>query len=150
MIELKNKKKRIKPLLRVRKLQLDQEALALMQIQQVKKQKMDELMDNQRKYLNGVEQLNQHRQSMAQGMLLTVEESVDHIRNVWHLTLHQLKEIEQKERAQMANVLVAQRNLQAIEKLEERYGQGIALEEKRKEQQALDETAARLYMNPRI
>lgn len=149
MSELKIRKKRMKPLLKIRKIQLDQEALALMQIQQVKRQKMDELMENQRKYLDGVEKLNQHRQTLQQGMLLTVEESVDHIRNKWHLTLHQLREIEQREKAQMANVLVARKNLQAIEKLEERYGVGIAQEERRLEQQALDETASRLFVQQR-
>ncbi len=149
MSETKQKQKRMVPLIRVRQVQLDQESMVLAQIRQVKKQKMAELLENQRLYLEGVERLNKERMGTNHGHMLTLESSVDFVRNRWHVTLLQLREIEARENAQLANVMVAQRNLRALEKLKDRYGVMVNDEERLIEQKILDETAARLFSQSR-
>ncbi len=145
MDEFSKKVRRVKPVIRAREMQLDNEALILAAIKKEKTEAMQELKRFQFLYMSGVEQLNTERQSMHRDKLSTLESSVDHVKAEWYRSLKKLREIEQREKAQLAQLLVAERNLKSVEKLRDRYKDQFVEFQKVVEQKEIDSMAIRKF-----
>lgn len=139
------KSKRVEPLIKVRKIQLDHEASILNQIKQEKLHIVNELKHYQNLYMEGIEALNTERQSASHNKLEPLERSVDTAKAQWYRTLKLLQEIESKEQAQLHQVLSAERNLRSMEKLKERYDRQAQTHLKSLEQKTTDNAAIRAF-----
>lgn len=136
---------RMKPIVRVRKIQLDQESLELAKIRLEKTEKMKELRGHQREYMFGIDKLNAERASNAPKMLEVLENSVDYVKNRWQQCIRELRLIEERERAQIANTLTADRSLKSVQKLEDRYRFEARTVDVKREQKELDEIVLRKF-----
>jgi flagellar export protein FliJ len=136
---------RMKPIVRVRKIQLDQESLELAKIRQEKTEKMQELRGHQREYMLGIDKLNAERSASEPRMLEVLENSVDYVKNRWQHCIRELRLIEEKERAQIANTLTADRGLKSVQKLEDRYRFEARSADVKREQKELDEIVLRKF-----
>jgi len=147
--ELKEKLKRVKPLIKARKAQLDEESRHLEEIRQRKRAIATSLNEYQVKYLEGVERLNKERASPNRQHALTLEASVDHVKTRWYQSLKALREMESHEKAQLEYVRMAHTNLRAVEILQERYSGELAAAADKNEQKQLDEIALRRFWSDR-
>lgn len=136
---IKGKIKKTEILIRARKVQLQQETKLLMSIRDEKLQHLKELEQYQKSYISGIDTLNHERSSPNRSRLQTLEKSVDHSKSQWYRSMRQVKELEQKEKAQIQQVLVAQRNLKSIEIIRENYHTKLNQELKQQEQKTIDE-----------
>jgi flagellar biosynthesis chaperone FliJ len=149
MMNARRKVKRIKPLVRIRKNQLDQEVLVLIEIRQRKQLVLKELIHFQTQYMKGVEQLNIERQSPTRHMLSSLEQSVDYARARWFESYQKVQEAEREERAQLFQLRMAEKDLKSVQKLEERYEQNARTLAGAIEQKQLDESAIRNFTKER-
>lgn len=113
--------KRVKPLIKIRKNQLEKEAAELARIRQEKQACVQKLRFYQDQYMQGIEYLNAERQSTDRSRLAPLERSVDTAKSQWYQSLKDLRLIESQEKAQISQLIIAERNLKSLEKLEERY-----------------------------
>lgn len=146
---IKQKKKemnQLKPILHVRKAQLDQETTVLEDIRRTKLAALDELKKYQDMYMRGVEDLNRMRQNGEIDRLPTFESSVDHAKNKWYQSLKKVKGIEDQERAQVENVVVARKNLTSAEALNERLALDLLFLYKQHDQKENDEIAVQQFV----
>ena len=146
MSEFKEKIRKMEPICRARKVQLDLKTAELVKIRGQKAVKLDELSLNQQAYINGVHRLNEERQSSDHRMLSALEHSIDHVKSLWHKCLGELRQIEEQERLQLRQILVVQSEMKAAETLIERYQhqqQGLM---KKREQKSSDEHALRKFI----
>jgi flagellar biosynthesis chaperone FliJ len=134
---------KMRPLVKVRKIQLDRESMILADIRNEKRVKLQELKKNQQEYLQGIDRLNTERQCSDPKLLEVLESSVDYVKQRWYNCIRDLRVIEEKEKAQLANMMAADRNLKSVAKLEERYRLEFVASEQMKEQKFLDELAIR-------
>lgn len=149
MINARKKVMRIKPLVRIRKNQLDQEVLALIEIRQKKQAIMKELIHFQKQYMTGVENLNRERQSPTRTMLSSLEQAVDYARARWFESYQKVQETEREERAQLLQLRLAERDLKSVQKLEERYELNSRILANQTEQKQMDESALRGFAKER-
>lgn len=149
MIESARKNKKLEPLVKARKIQLDIEATRLAEIRRERLAREAELVSNQQQYLKGIEELNRERQSNNRSKLSTLEQSVDYIKMLWYSNLKELRRLELVEQAQLANVRVAETNLKVIEKLGVKYQEETAAHMQLREQKEIDAIALRTYMSQR-
>lgn len=146
---IKQKKKemnQLKPILHVRKAQLDQEAAVLEEIRRTKLQALTELKKYQDMYMRGVEDLNRLRQDGDIDRLPTMESSLDYVKSQWYQSLKKVKGIEDQERAQVENVVVARKNLTSAEALNERLALDLLTLYKQSEQKENDEIAVQQFV----
>jgi flagellar export protein FliJ len=143
MERLNKKIKRVKPLIRFREKRLLTETEALNKIRQVKLETIAKLKENQRLYLEGLKTLNHERQSGQSGRLLTLESSLDVVKNRWFESLKELRKVEEQEKIQIVQVMIAQKDVKTLEKLEDRYKEQLSTEIKKIEQKEIDEIALR-------
>ena len=143
MTRLNKKIKRVKPLIRFREVRLLHETEALADIRRQKADAMAKLKENQRLYLDGLKSLNHERQSGATGRLLTLENSLDFVKGRWCESLKDLRKIEEREKIQVVQVMVAQKDVKTLEKLEDRYREQSVAEMNHQAQKNLDEIAIR-------
>lgn len=149
MRELKDKAERIKPILKIRRAQLDQEAATLADIRKNKYAALEELRRFQSLYMKGVEELNQLRMNGELDQLPVVEQSLDHVKNKWYQSLKTVKSIEEQERIQVETLLSAQRNLKSIETLGARLAMDIAIYQRQMEQKEQDEGSVQKFNEKR-
>ena len=143
MQDPKLKLKKMRPVVRARKVMLDRESAILARIRESKVAKVSELRDRQASYLGGIDQINGERAKGTMSLLETLEAGVTKAKDDWYQCLRELREIEEKERQQLAETLDARKDLKAVEKLEERYQDESVIADNRKEQKELDEIALR-------
>ncbi len=141
MQDPKSKLSKMRPLVKVRKIQLDRETIALEEIRREKRDKLLQLKRNQQEYIQGIDRLNIERQTSDPKMLTVLESSVDFAKQQWYSCIRDLRLIEEKEKAQLANMLTADRNLKSVEKLEEKYRFEYTTAELKREQKFFDEMA---------
>ncbi|RYZ56335.1 MAG: hypothetical protein EOP07_12675 [Proteobacteria bacterium] len=141
MTSIARKIDKIEPLIKIRRLQLDQQLYIAQEIQIRKNAAKDELMRCQHMYIKGIDRLNQERQSPERKMLDALERSVDHAKSLWHKRLLDLRAVEAEERVQEQVVKLAYKNLKMLEKLDERYTVDLNEHLKKIEQKQLDEFA---------
>lgn len=141
----KDKLKRIGPLIKSRKRELESETSLLNNLKALKIKKIEELRENQRKYMSGVDQLNQDRSKGKIHSTTALGQSLDFVKEKWQQNLKQVHEIEKEEKMQLSKVLDAQRDLKSMEALEERYIGLIKQEEAVRQQKEQDELATRNF-----
>ncbi|WP_141731060.1 hypothetical protein [Oligoflexus tunisiensis] len=147
MTKPKQKMQKLQPLIKIRKLQLDQETAVLNRIQLKREEAAEALMQSQRTYIEGVEKLNRERQSSERKMLTALELGVDYAKAQWYQRLMTLRAVEEEERHQRLMVAEAQKRMKMLEHLDERYLEQHMKQMKIQEQKQLDEFA--ISMNRR-
>lgn len=147
MKELKAKIKRIKPLIKIRKNKVDKASFELLQIKIDKDRVQKELYNLQMQYLEYVQKLNEERQSADRANLILLEQNVDYLKQKWIQTLYRLKNLEKKEQQQMEILLQSKKDLNVIEKLQEKYQQQVAINIAAEEQKAIDQIAIRRFVD---
>ncbi len=145
MDEMSKKIKRVQPLIRTKQAHLDQESVALENIRSQKRQVMSELKKFERLYIKEIEKLNVERQSSSRDQLPLLEANVDQYKSIWYDKLRKLQELEQREKSQLHQVLIAKTELDSMTTLEERYVKQRLVTEQLKEQGTLDEAALRRF-----
>lgn len=145
MIELKEKIKKMKPIIKTKKNQLDQQTLLLSQIREHKLTALKQLDKYQREYIQGVESLNKARQSPQREQVDVLEASVDYVKSQWYRSLKEVRRMEEKERSQLGQVIIAQQSLKSIEHLKERYEQNLTEYMQKNERKQLDEVALQKF-----
>jgi flagellar biosynthesis chaperone FliJ len=144
MANLRYKTQKIQPLIKLRRMQLDQESMLLNQIQLKKYAAKQALASSQTMYMDGVEKLNKERQSPERKMLETLELGVDYAKAQWYQNLMQLRSLEDEEKKQRHEVEEAQRRMKMLEKLEERYHDQYTEQQKIIEQKQIDDFALQM------
>jgi flagellar export protein FliJ len=147
MAKPQQKIKRVQPVIRVKQAKVEAEAANLNLIRSEKIAVVAEMRENQRKYIDGIDQLNAQRASLNRELLAPLEDGLDYIKAKWFKLHRQVQDLEHQEKVQLSKLLAAQRDLKAIEKLEENYKDQFATEIRKNEQKAIDETAIRRYNN---
>ncbi len=141
MKDIQKKIKRIQPIVNIRRHEMEKEALALSNIRSQKLELVKTMRNHQQAYLHGIEQLNAARGSIDRKNLDVLENSVDFARDRWTDTFRQVQEIEKKEKNQLQQLTIAQRDLKIVEILNEKYHQEMSIEMNRKEQAEMNEVA---------
>jgi len=148
--EVKNKIKRMKPLVTTRKIERDIEAMRLQELRNEKTQAMKELKRYESLYIAGIDKINTERQSPNRTQLKALEDSVDHCKSKWYDQIRKLREIEIQEKSQIAQLVTAETGLKSMEKLQEKYQENLATLQRSSEQKETDETAIRMHQNKRF
>ena len=148
MSEARRKMLRIEPVIKVRKAKVDQEIIVLNQIRADKQAAVTDMRESQRKYMEGVDRLNRERGSTAREMLAPLEGTHDYIKNRGYSLYKRVQEIEQREKAQLFQIDLAERDLRAVEKLSEIYAEEFRNEMRRNDQKIMDEAALRKFSRP--
>jgi flagellar export protein FliJ len=143
--ELIKKRKRFEPILKIKKIELDREVLALERIKAQHVAAYASLMEKQRQYIEGVDTLNKLRQECDLTRLMTFECGLDSVKMKWHEAMQALREIQAEERFQMGVVLEAQKSLKSIEKMIEKYREDSRVLMEIHEQKELDEIATKKF-----
>ena len=149
MNELEFKRKRVEPLIRIRQNQLDKESLELMSIRREKVAAINTLREQQNQYSLGLQQINRLRQSSDPSNLNSMDRGLDYVKNKCYEILTQIRIIEQKERAQLEMLYLAQRNVKSMESLKERYNDQLKEVIKKEEQKMSDEFAVNRFATER-
>jgi flagellar biosynthesis chaperone FliJ len=147
MTKPQQKMKKIQPLIKIRKLQLDQETALLNQIQLKREEAAQALMLSQQTYIEGVEKLNNERQSAERKLLSALEQGVDFAKAQWYQRLMALRAVEEEERLQFRQVAEAEKRMKMLEHLDERYFEQHVKQMNIQEQKQIDEFA--ISMNRR-
>lgn len=140
-MSIKAKIAKINSLVKLRQIQLDQQLFVLQKIKVRKEAAKQELMRCQTMYVNGIDRLNQERQSPERLMLEALERSIDFAKSLWHQKMTELREVELEEKAQERHVAEAHKNVRMLEKLDGRYAVEYNEHLKKIEQKQLDEFA---------
>jgi|LauGreDrversion4_2_1035121.scaffolds.fasta_scaffold34794_2 flagellar export protein FliJ len=139
--------KRVQPIIKMKQTRVDNEAAILAEINKAKVQAVAAMRDSQRQYMTGVDELNRIRTSSKRDNIDTIESGLDHVKAQWYAFYRKVQELENKERAQIARLNEAERELKAIERLQERYTMDFKKEVGKAEQKMLDEIALRQFVS---
>ena len=139
------KMKRVQPLIKLRKSRVDEETAVLIQIREEKQKAVKDLRESQQKYMRGVEELNRVRASQDRTNLTTLEEALDAVKIHWYRLFKKVQEVETKEKVQVSQLIVAERDLKSVENLEEKYSEKFKKDLLKTEQKALDEFSVRRH-----
>ena len=141
MKKLKQKIQRNQLLIKTRKAKLERESILLNEIRNEKLSALDQLSLYQKKYIEGVDVLNKERQSTDRSRLQPLESSLDHAKSQWYKCLSKVRELEEKEKVQLKEVVEAQSSLKAMEILAENDEKNLKVHFAKLEQKNLDEIA---------
>lgn len=140
---------RLDPVIGIKQKRVDDEAVILAGIRREKTKMESELFAWQERYLNGVGRLNTERESAARGMLSALESAVDHARETLFKLFQKLKEVDSIEHSQIMQLTIVQRELSAVEQLQEVHRIKFRKDLSRQEQKALDEVSLRRFSQAR-
>ncbi len=143
MQDLLNKIHKIDALVRIKKIELQKIQMALGQTRQKKANLINEMKSKQLRYLEGVEHLNSVRSSNYRNNLKTLEEAVDHSKNLWFSSFKAMQEVDFLEKSQIQQVITAETNLKAIEQIQTTYQTSYSTQIQIFEQKQLDEFSIR-------
>lgn len=146
MQETFRKIRRVVPVIRARQAKVDQETAILTKIRDEKQQIVASMRTAQQKYMKGVTDLNSIRNSSMRERQEAMEKALDFVKNEWYRLFEAVQEAERKEKEQIAQVLNAEKELKATEKLKERYEVEHSKALGKQEQKRLDESALRKYI----
>lgn len=141
---------RLDPVVGIKQKKVDEEAIILAEIRREKVKMESDLFAWQERYLNGVGRLNAERESAGRGMLSALEAAVDHARETLFKLFQKLKEVDGIEQSQMMHLSIVQRELSAVEKLQEGHRIKFRKDLSRQEQKGLDEVSLRRFLQARI
>lgn len=144
-MQSQRKIKRVQPIIKMKKSKVDEEAAVLIAIRTEKVEIVKQMKENQKRYMEGVEELNRIRISKTRQNLDTLEGSLDFVKQQWYKLYKDVQNVEGKERQQIMHLLTAERELKSVEKLQEKYQIEMRKELGRMEQKLMDETAIRRH-----
>ena len=147
-MQSQRKIKRVEPLIKMKKAKVDEEAAVLNAIRMEKIEVVKAMKDNQKRYMEGVEELNRVRSSKTRQNIETLETALDYVKSKWAKLYTDVQKIEMKEKAQIAHYLTAERELKSVEKLQEKYVTEFKKELGKNEQKQMDEAALRRFSRP--
>ncbi len=139
MKSILDKIKKVRPLVRARKSMMDEQVAILGNIRTEKIAIVSQMKENQTRYMQGVDNLNKTRNSDLRENIEVLERGLDLVKSRWYKLHLEAQNIENKERAQIAQVLKFQRELKKMEKLREQYEVKYHKEIAEAEQKAQDE-----------
>jgi flagellar export protein FliJ len=139
------KMKRVQPILKLKKSKVDEETSMLLAIRAEKQKVVREMRESQQKYMKGVEDLNRVRASEDRSNLATLEAALDAVKIHWYTLFKRVQEVENKEKAQVNQLIAAEKDLKSIENLEEKYNKAFQKDMAKAEQKSLDELAVRRH-----
>ena len=139
------KMKRVQPILKLRKSKVDEETSVLLAIRAEKQKVVKEMRESQQKYMKGVEDLNRVRASQDRSNLATLEAALDAVKIHWYTLFKRVQEVENKEKAQVNQLITAEQELKSIENLGEKYNKAFQKDMAKIEQKSLDELAVRRH-----
>jgi len=139
MKKLRQKIKKVQPLIMSRKAEFRREMTTLAQIKDLKMAAINHLKQNQQKYMIGVDQVNQERQNGQFAKASVLEPALEFVKAEWHKSLRQVQKIEKEQDIQTKKVLMSQQDLKSIETLEEKYQIELDKLVKMEDQKILDE-----------
>lgn len=139
--------RRVQPIIKLKKQKMDEEAVVLANIRTEKQEIVRSMKESQSRYMRGIEELNQIRQSKTRSNLHTLEEALDFVKAQWYGLYKKVQEVEQRERAQLQHLLIAERELKSVEKLRDKYELAYAKEVKKTDQKLMDEAALRNFVS---
>src|SRR5690606_15329802 len=111
----------------------------LVQIRDIKMTVVAELKKHQQDYISGVERLNKERLSLSRQQIDALESAVDYSKSNWYRCLKKAQEIESQEKAQLAQLIIAERNLKSVEKLIVKHHDAARLEAHKQDIKLMDE-----------
>lgn len=141
------KLRRVHPVILARQSKVDQETAALMTIQNEKRGVVTSMRTAQQKYMHGIAELNKIRATRMRDKLDPMEEALDFVKEEWYRLFLRVQEIERQEKAQIAQVLVAERELKATQKLREKYEIDFKKSLAKNDQKLMDEIGLRKFRN---
>lgn len=139
MKEVIRKIKRVQPLIKAKKAELDAAATVLARLRKNKTDAVAELRMTQQKYMDGVNSINNERTNGLFHQAAAMEGAIESVKNRWHATLRQISELENMERQQIEHVLTLQTKLKSFETIEEQYKIEKLQLEAKLEQKELDD-----------
>lgn len=136
-----NRYKKIQPVVRKRKLELDQQHARVVQFRNMLSGEMAELSQAQIAYMEIVESLNTERSSTGRGQLDILERGADRARTLWYEAFERVKKRERLLASELSILQVAEADFKGVEKLSANIKQAIVQTQERLEQKAQDERA---------
>lgn len=146
MRETQLKIKRVQPVINVKKMKVDEEAAVLNEIRNSKVNLVRSMKENQRAYMEGVDKLNNLRNSANRENLGNLESSLDYVKAQWFQLFRKVQEIEAKEKEQFSRLVLAETELRSAEKLKEKYEADFRSSIAKSEQKQMDEFASRKHL----
>jgi flagellar export protein FliJ len=146
MRETQLKIKRVQPVINVKKMKVDEEAAVLNEIRSTKVDLVRVMKENQRAYMEGVDKLNNLRNSANRENLGNLESSLDYVKAQWFQLFRKVQEIEAKEKEQFSRLVLAETELRSAEKLKEKYEADFRSSIAKSEQKQMDEFASRKHL----
>lgn len=137
--------KRVQPIIKLKKTRMDEEAAILNAIRTEKVEIVKAMKDSQKRYMDGVEELNRVRNSKARPNIETLEQALDYVKGQWYKLYKDVQEVEKREKNQLQQLIMAEQELKSVEKLKEKYETDFAAQNKRADQKIMDEAALRKY-----
>jgi flagellar biosynthesis chaperone FliJ len=141
MKELKQKIKKLEPLIKTRKFELDKQKKILASIRDSKLNALEQLKKYQEEYISGVDALNQERQTKRRSRESVLDLAVSSAKSKWYESIKKVRTFEEQEKQQISVLLQAQLALKSLEKIKENYMGNIQEHIKYSEQKTMDEMA---------
>ena len=141
-----DKIKRVKPVIKAREARVQQEAEILSEIRGRKIHIVAAMKERQKKYMDGVEELNRQRCAALRGNLEMLEQGLDYVKNQWYQLFQEVQAIEKREKAQIAQLQAAEGDMRAIVKLSEHYQTQFQKSVAKNEQRQIDEFGLRKFI----
>jgi len=146
-MQTQRKIQRVQPIIKLKQDKVQEETALLQTIQSRKVEIVRAMRENQKRYMDGVNQLNEARASAARLNLDTLERGLDYVKAQWYKLYTDVQEVERQEKEQIVQVLAVERELKSVEKLREKYETLYKKELSTAEQKMLDELALRRFLN---
>ena len=124
---------------------VQEESGKLAEIQKKKVEIVASMKERQKKYMDGVEQLNQQREATIRGNLEMMEQGLDSVKSQWYKLFQEVQKVEQEEKQQYERLFAAEKELRAVSTLEEQYTAEFRKAVAKKEQDQIDEYGIRKH-----
>lgn len=133
------KMRKIEPIVKVRKHNLDSEMLVLESLRRAKVEAVTKMRESQKNYMNSVDQLNQLRSRGLNQEANILELGIDKVRNRWASFLSEAKLLERQEKMQLKIVMELEVQLKGVENLRDKFEEKFNQELSKLDQVQLDE-----------
>jgi flagellar biosynthesis chaperone FliJ len=147
MQQLARKVKRLDPILEIRKSRFETENQKLVALKQKKEAASLAVQRKQAEYMEGLERLNQERNTSERSMLEALEIGLDSIKQDWISLYALMVDCERAETLQHGVVIEVFRDLESIKVLQSKYQTSLRQQELKSEQKSFDELALKRFGN---
>lgn len=145
MQQLAKKVKRLDPILEVRKSRFEAENQKLATLKQKKEEASRAMQKKQSEYMEGLQRLNEERNTSERSMLEALEIGLDSIKQDWISLYALMIDCERAEKLQHGVVIEVFRELEAIKVLQSKYQTSLRQQELKSEQKSFDELALKRF-----